>query len=53
MAPTEKIEHHVRVMLGSRKVTGQEADHLVRHLRGILSGVGDAIEQEIRKLVSR
>ena len=46
----DKIQSHVAVMLKGKRLTKEEGEHLVRHFKGILAGVGDLFEANVKHL---
>lgn len=49
---TDKIESHVSVLLKHRLLTKEEAEHFVRHFKGMLHGVGELLEEKIKHLTT-
>lgn len=47
---TYKIESHVAVLIKHRPMTKEEGEHFVRHLKGVLTGVGELIESTVKQL---
>lgn len=49
MTPREKVVHHLEVMAQRNGMTKEKAkEHLLRHFRGVLTALGDLVEEELK-----
>lgn len=51
MTPEEKIRLELQKVTAGKRMSQTDVDHCTRHMKGVLSGIGELIEDELKKLV--